>query len=164
MKKAFTLIEIIVSITIFSIVILFLYQALDITKNSNKFYSEKLTQKEENNQIKKLLFLDTINGKISKISKDRNNNSILQITTTNTYHNPFHQNITYFLSREKNLIRIESKNEFNKDKLNDEFFDNANIDIIKQKIEKFIVKNDTKRISIYLQTEDKKDILIGFEK
>ena len=59
-KKAFTLLEVLISITIFSIIIIFLYQSLEITQKSNNFYSDKLELKQDDNSLKKMFFLDFI--------------------------------------------------------------------------------------------------------
>jgi len=165
-KKSFTLIEILISISLFSIIILFLYQSLNMMTNSNAFYSKKLDTKQKENNIKKILFLDIINKELNSSDvvflKDRDENSILNFKTTNTYHNPFYQNITYMVSSNKNLLRIESKNKFEKEKLNDVFFDTSYIDIIDQNISKFKANQQNEKISIYIQKLNKDKIIFSF--
>ena len=162
-KTSFTLVEILVSIAIFTIVILFLHQALDMTQKTNSFYSEKLDEKKLQNNLKKMFFLDLIHKNKGFISKeDRQKNSIVTFQTTNTYHNPFYQNITYMVSKEKNLIRIESKTKFNSRKLNNNFFNTSYIDIIDSNITKFKVKEQKdKKIVFYILKENDK-ILYSF--
>lgn len=163
-KKAFTLVEILISITLFSIIVLFLYQTLDMTKKTNSFYSEKLTQLEENNRIKKIFFLDFIYKKDVDIviDRDREQNSLLHFSSSNTYHNPFFTNITYMVSREKNLLRIESKEKFDKRLLNDKFFENSFIDIMYSDVEKFeVVKSDSK-VSFYIKKTNEDKVLFSF--
>ena len=79
MKKSFTLVEVIISITLFAIIVLFLYETLDGTKKSNQFFNDKLVQKQDTNSIKKILFMDFIHelddGSI-KIDKDNTNINI----------------------------------------------------------------------------------------
>jgi hypothetical protein len=162
MKKSFTLLEVLISISLFAIITIFLYQSLDITKKSNDFYSSKLEIKQDENRLKKLFFLDFINksnkkNSLLKITKDNDENNIIQLQSTNIYHNPFYTNITYLVSKEKNLIRIESKNIFNPKKLNDSFFDTAYVDIIYQGVKELKVKKIDKDILIYINTiEDEK--------
>lgn len=162
MKKqtGFTLVEILVSISIFSIVILFLHRTLDMTQKSNKFYSNKLTQKQKENNVKKVFFLDLIhkNNKLST-KNDREKNSIVKFKSTNTYHNPFYENITYLVSKEKNLLRIESKELFDSKKLTDSFFKNSYIDIIDNNVTKFKVETQkNKKIVFYILKGDDKII------
>ncbi|MEA2050808.1 MAG: prepilin-type N-terminal cleavage/methylation domain-containing protein [Campylobacterota bacterium] len=165
-KKSFTLVEILISISLFSIIILFLYQTLDMTQKSNDFYSSKLDLKKEQNNIQKILFLDTINqieNNNTIIENTKDDYSILTLKTSNTFHNPFYQHITYMVSKNKNLIRIESKNRFNQKKLNDDFFDNAYIDIILSDISIFKIKVQVdKQIAFYIKQKNNNKILFTF--
>jgi prepilin-type N-terminal cleavage/methylation domain-containing protein len=162
MKKGFTLLEILISITIFSIVILFLYQTLDITQKSNNFYSQKLKDKQNLNNFKKLIFRDIINKQNDiKIELDRDNNHIVKYQTKNTYHNPFYNNITYFVTKDKELVRIESKTIFDEKNINDEFFNTAYIDIIAYNIEKFKINTSKDKTSFYIKKSNNIEILIG---
>ena len=150
-KKSFTLIEMLISITLFSIIVIFLYQALHVTKTSNKFYSNKLKQLESKSNIKKLMFLDIINSKQNSIhiSSDKNDNTILTLETTNLYHNNFFVNVTYLLSRDNKLMRIESKDRFKKDNTY-QLEDNSYIDILENNISKFVVTIDKKYKKDYI--------------
>jgi prepilin-type N-terminal cleavage/methylation domain-containing protein len=161
-KNAFTLVEMLISITLFTIITLFLYQTLDLTKKSNDFYESKLNIKLDENNLKKLLFLDFIN-KIKpeiEISLHKNHNNIIQLQSANTYHNPFYIYITYFLSREKNLVRIESKTKFNPKKINENFFESAYIDIIYRNVDKIEAKKIDNEILLYINTNKDKKILM----
>jgi len=151
-KKAFTLIEVLISITIFSIIAFFLNHALDITQKSNKFYHDKLLIQEDTNYLKKMLFLD-ITNRLSNVTldKDSDENMILTLETSHIYHNPFFTNITYLLTKEKNLVRIESKKKFNKKNLDDKFFDNAYVDVIDTNVTRFIGTNKkNQKLAIYI--------------
>ncbi len=163
-KYGFTLIEILISISIFSIVIIFLYQTLDMTQKSNLFYSKKLTNKQNQNNIKKIFFLDLIHKSKNITTKlDKENNTIVTLQTTNTYHNPFYTNITYLVSREKNLLRIESKTKFNQSKLNDLFFDTSYIDTLDSNITTFkILEQKNKKIAIYIEKEKQEKVIFSF--
>ena len=163
-RYAFTLVEVLISIILFSLIVLFLYQALDMTKKTNQFFSKKVEKKLDINRFKKMLFLDLINKK-SKIEpfKDRRSNNYITFKTTNIYHNPFYENVTYLVSKEKNLIRIESKDKFDKNKLTDNFFDTAYISIILNDIEKFYFKEQKNgKFTFYIKTTKKDEILFGF--
>ncbi|MEA2017725.1 MAG: prepilin-type N-terminal cleavage/methylation domain-containing protein [Campylobacterota bacterium] len=167
--KSFTLVEILISISLFSIIVLFLYQSLNITQKSNQFYTEKLNDKQEINNIKKILFLDLIHSIDSKftIELDNDNNNIFKLNSTNYYHNPFYNNITYLITKEQNLVRIESDKKFDKNKLNDDFFENSYIDILDSNITKFkISKNSIEtlddKIAIYIEKNNEEKIIFGF--
>ncbi|MEA3314810.1 MAG: prepilin-type N-terminal cleavage/methylation domain-containing protein [Campylobacterota bacterium] len=168
MKKSFTLFEVMVSISLFMIIILFLYQTLDMTEKSNKFYSDKLELTKNDNNLKKMIILDIMNRdkaiKPTDILVDKNDNSILHFSTNNIYHNPFYTNITYLISNKDNLIRIESKNKFNIKKIEDDFFDNCYIDILDNNITKFKIKiQKDKSIAFLIEKRNKSRILLNLE-
>lgn len=162
MKKAFSLVEVIVSITIFSIVIIFLYQTLDMTKTSNNFYEKNLNKIIDKNTLKEIVFEDLLSVTDTNstiISVDKNKNSILQLQTINTFHNPLFNNITYLLSKDDKLLRIESLDPFNFNDINDYFLDNSYIDILYENIDFFyILKNKNNQqsytFSIKLKNND----------
>ncbi|MEA3352816.1 MAG: prepilin-type N-terminal cleavage/methylation domain-containing protein [Campylobacterota bacterium] len=162
--KAFTLVEILISITLFSIIILFLYETLNITQKSNDLYSEKLSEKQNSNIIKKIIFFDLMhNDKTSLLlSKNNDEQTTLSMKTTNTYHNPFFQHITYLLSKGE-LIRVESKKKFDIKKLNDDFFKDSYIDVLDRDIKKFkVVIHNNKQVSFFIQKSDTQKMLFGF--
>ncbi len=157
MKKSFTLIELIVSIALFFMIVIFLYKTIDITKITNDFFSSKVSKVISTNKIKKVLFEDIVEADIIELQSDNNKNTILYLETTNMYHNVFYKHVTYIVSRENKLIRIESLKKFDKLKLNDEFFKEAYIDILINKIEKFKVaqlKDNNKVYAIILKKEN----------
>jgi prepilin-type N-terminal cleavage/methylation domain-containing protein len=165
-KKAFSLVEILISISLFSIIIIFLYQTLDVTERSNKLYTKELISKQDQNYLKKILFMDFINKKDGlaniDILVDNRKNSIVKIKTTHTCHNPFYQNITYLVSRKNNLIRLESKSKFDKTRLDDDFFDYCYVDIIQKDIEKFKVVRQNNKINLYILLKNKNKILMSY--
>ena len=165
--------EIMISIVLFSMIILFLYQTLDMTKKSNDFYTAKLKEQQERTKIASLFFKDILHAqplaqtksKITKdIAEDDSKRSMLWLKTTHTYHNPFYNNVFYFVSSKNNLIRIESKDKFNKSEITDDFFDNAYADIILQDVSKFRVAKHKKgnKIAIYIQIKGKEDYIYSF--
>ena len=163
-KQSFTLIEILISISLLAIIVLFLYQTLDVTTKSNKFFQEKLSIQEYKTNLKKIFFKDIIYSYSIKTEYDKNKNIILDINTSNTYHDSFYNNITYLISKDNNLLRIESKNKFKKDKLYDEFFDTSYIDTIAIDVNKFkVTKTNDKQYAIYLKFKDESDMMFTFK-
>ncbi len=160
-KQSFTLIEVLISIALLSIIVIFLYQTLDISQKSNKFFHTKLVELTDKTSIKKILFNDIIYSyKINTpIPEDKNKNMIFSLITSNTYHNAFYTNTTYLVSKKNNLLRIESKNTFDKNKLY-EFFDTAYIDTIASNVDKFkVIKKIDKQYAIYLEFKDESDMM-----
>ena len=142
MKKAFTLLELIISITLFMIIVVFLYKTLDQTKYSNNLFSNKQEILKQSNHLHNIFLEDIAEASSITIKSDKNKNAIVKIVTDNTYHNSFFNNITYFIGDTKELIRIESKEVFNElETKNLDFYENAFIDILLEDIEYFDVKN-----------------------
>lgn len=164
MKKAFTLVEILVSITLFSIVVIFLYEAFNTTKKTDIFYENKIENILSIGEIKKVIFLDLLNSLDKKytIYKNQDGYSVLSLQSTNSYHNPFYNNITYLVSKEKNLIRIESLRSFDKKKLDDAFFDDAYIDVLDNNISKFEISKKSDSLFFYLLKNKKEKILFSY--
>ncbi len=161
MKKAFTLLEVMISITIFMIVLLFLYKALDQTKHSNKIFATKKEYIKDINYLSNVILEDVLErvkkdkdsekdksskkdknkDKILKIESkfDKNKNSIVQFQTINTYHNIDFTYITYLVGANNKLVRIESKKKFTFEKAPYNFYETSNsyIDILLDNIEYF---------------------------
>ena len=163
-KKSFTLIEILISIVLLSIIVIFLYQTLDMSEKSNKFFHSKLSIKQNKTKIKKLIFYDIIYAKTIVMIEDKNRNTILKINTSNTYHNSFFLNTTYLLSKENNLLRIESKKVFDSKKLHDDFFEYAYIDNIASNVLQFkTIQKNKKEYTIYIKFKDESDMMLTFK-
>lgn len=142
MKKAFTLLELIISITLFMIIVVFLYKTLDQTRHSNNLFLKKEEILKKSNHLHNILLEDIAEASNVTVSYDRNKNAIVKIVTNNTYHNAFFNNITYFIAYSKELIRIESKEAFKEsERVSDDFLNNAFIDILLENTEYFDVKN-----------------------
>ncbi len=145
MKKAFTLLETIISVTIFIIIMIFLYKTLDATKYSNNIFAAKINNLEKSNNLHNIFLEDlaeTYLNSVIEISKDIKNNSIIKLESHNTYHNHFYKNITYMISSSNKLIRIESLDKFNEKIISETFFNNSYIDLLLEDIEYFEAKNN----------------------
>lgn len=158
MKKAFTLIEVVISITLFMILLVFLYKALDQTKYSNKLFSKKEQSLKLSNDLYDIFLEDVAQSKNIKIVWDRDNNSIVKMISTNTYHNSFYTNITYLIGSNSKLVRIESKTEFKEGETPFIFYDNAFIDILLDDIDFFEVQNDKNSYIFALKQNSKERV------
>lgn len=139
-KKAFTLLEVVISVTIFMIMLIFIYKVLDDTKISNKKFEEHIYKSEDINNLYKIFIEDIAESKSNIIlENDKDKNSIVTFESNNTYNNSFYKNITYLVSSNNHLVRIESKNPFKKELPTVEFFNNSYIDVLMKDIKKFII-------------------------
>lgn len=139
------------------IIILFLYKTLDDAKLFSQKLQTHTTKNKSNNDLYQII-LEDIAESTSKfvISQDNNQNSIITFSTSNSFYNPFYSNVTYLISSNKNLLRIESLYQFDKQERAVDFYDKTYIDILKSDIESFkvIPKEDRYIFIIDSKNED----------
>ena len=109
MKRAFTLIELLISISILSILMLFLYKSYADINRSNKTYAIAVKKLSRNELIKKTLYLDLLLASkkrmiIQHIDKEFD---LISFQTTNSLHRRINPYVCYII-REKELYRLES--------------------------------------------------------
>lgn len=156
MKKSFTLLELLISITLFSIIVVFLYKTIDQTKYSNNLFSDKEQALKESNHLHNIFLEDIAESSNITISSDKNKNSIVKIVTNNTYHNAFVNNITYLINSSKKLVRVESYQAFNElQPMTLDFEANSYIDILLEDIEFFELKNSGVSYNFLLKQKDR---------
>lgn len=161
MKKSFTLLELLISISIFSIIIVFLYKTLDQTKYSNILFSKKQETLKESNHLHNILLEDvTESNSTPTVTPDKNKNSIVKINTSNTYHDAFFNNVTYLVGNTKKLLRIESEKVFTElEAKNIDFYRNAYIDVLLEDIEYFELKNDGNNYNFVIKQKGKNRVI-----
>jgi len=107
-RSAFTLIELLISITILSIIMVFLYQSYATLNKSNKIFKQELELIENLRLKRKMIFLDLsiakqkINIKHESIDIDT-----LLFQSSNSVHARFNPYIAYIVNQNK-LYRLES--------------------------------------------------------
>ena len=161
MKKAFTLLEVVISISIFMVMILFMYKALDDTKISNNKFVEYINKDLNINDIYQIVSEDVME-KTSDIAllEDRDKNSLFFFETKNSYHDPFYTNVLY-MNIEDKFIRIESLNQINPKEFSYEVLEDAYIDVLFEKVNSFKAIKDTtnKKINIFIELKNKEKIV-----
>lgn len=154
MKKSFTLLELLISITLFMIIVVFLYKTIDEVKYSNNIFLNKQKAYEIENNIYNIFLEDISESSNITISKDKNKNSIVKIKTNNTYHNPYFNYITYLIGANKKLLRIEGLKEFKEqDIITENTFLDTYIDVLAENIEFFEAKNESNTYVLVLKEE-----------
>jgi len=149
MKKAFTLIEMMIAISIFAIVSLFLYKSYYSLNQSNLKYEELLKKSEKFNKIKKTIYLDftlALSSDISILNQEKIEDVVL-FQTTNSIHNRINPYVGYII-KDKTLYRIESLNKLTYP-LDAEL--DADVDKI-AKVKRFRVYKALKKINSFSKT------------
>jgi len=109
MRRGFTLIELLISITILSIMMLFLYKSYASLNLSNSFYKKEVNQIKDQQLLKKVLFLDfslALGQSVTILNQDSKENALL-MQSSNSIHNRYNPYIAYIVNDFK-LYRLES--------------------------------------------------------
>ena len=139
-----------------------MYKVLDDTKVSNNIFEDYIYKDDKINFLYKI-FLEDIaeaRGTVS-IRPDRDGNAIVNFRSNNSFNNAFYTNIMYMISSSNNLVRIESLEAFNKDKITQEFFEKSYIDILLKDIESFVVTSKDDKYIFLIKQKDKERIIFS---
>jgi len=112
-KKAFTLIELIISIVILSILMLFLYKSYDMLNRSNTLLSGEVKELSKSYLLKKTIYLDftiAISKSIKILNQDQQTD-VLFLQSKHSIHGRVNPYIAYIL-KDKKLYRLESLKPF----------------------------------------------------
>ncbi len=156
-RHAFTLIEMMIAITLFSVIMIFLYQSMARLDRSNQFYSEKLHGIVTEQSLFKTLYLDLSlslpnSGVIDNINRDED---MIFMQTSHVVHTHVMPYVVYFV-KEKHLYRVESAA-----KLSYPFESNINalIDDFGP-IKKFRIYKNSTHFLLHINIDGKEDTLL----
>jgi len=110
-RNAFTLIEMMIAISLFAVVMIFLYQAMATVDKSNRFYTKRLEEITTQQSLYKTIYLDLALSQptatqIESISKEVD---MVFIQTAHVVHTHVMPYVVYFV-KDKHLYRVESAN------------------------------------------------------
>jgi len=153
MRKGFTLIELMVSISILSVMVVFLYQSYASLNRSNKFYANELTKISAQQLRKRVLFLDysLAHAKSLKIKNLGSEEDIVFMQTSHSLHKIYNPYVAYVI-KEKKLYRLESLKEFKEYPfgVNDEFVVDCLGDVNSFRVYKSEARLKSQSTEIYL--------------
>ena len=113
MRRGFTLIELMISITILSIVMLFLYQSYSSLNKTNKLYDKETNKIQTKQMRKKIMFLDfslVLSKDITIINQNRKEDVVF-LQSSHSMHDRYNPYIAYIVKDSK-LYRLESLKKF----------------------------------------------------
>ncbi|MEN8303565.1 MAG: prepilin-type N-terminal cleavage/methylation domain-containing protein [Campylobacterota bacterium] len=113
MKNSFTIIEMIISTTILSIMMLFLYESYSSLNSSNIFYKKEVSSIKADQLKKRVLFLDLTLAfaKSIKIFNQASNQDVVFFQSSNSIYKNYNPYIAYIM-KDSRLYRLESLKEF----------------------------------------------------
>lgn len=113
MRKAFTLIELMISIMLLSLIMLFLYKSYAELNRSNSIYAIKVQEMKKSELLKKRLYLDisvALRDSIKIINQSRSED-VLFLQTSSSVHKRINPYVAYFIKQSR-LYRLESLKPF----------------------------------------------------
>jgi len=165
MKKAFTLIEVLVSVVLLGLISVFIASTISQTKNNNMLFEHKVNGDKKLEFLVDILYNDIYFSKSLTVTGLKKY-SVLYIKSKNSIYGIDEPYITWLVLKEKNkLIRIESARKITlpvKEELKKFLF----IDEVIKDCEHFTINisKDKKKILTYLHVKDKKPIIFEIEK
>ena len=166
MRRSFTLIELLISVGLLSLIIIFLYNSLDTLRRSNSFYEINLKKDESRHKIFNTIYFDLLRadaGTIGIKAGYEKDFDILTLRSLNSLYMLERPYITYVVSRVENtLLRIESLFPI-KLPLSYELENRVKIDKIANEFELFKFFQDGKKENVLVSLKHKKIEPILFE-
>jgi len=164
-RSAFTLIEIVISIFLLSLIIIFVSESLSNLSSSQKIVDKIVNNESLENKLTKTLYYDLFFAKNIKITGGKNY-SILYLTTQNSLFNiDYPYVIWYVLKNNNTLCRLESAYKINLPLYPEDFYKvNVSKVLTQCEIFKIYKSKDKIRFLIYIKTKNKPPITLELYK
>ena len=156
MRKAFTLVELMISVLLLSLIVTFLYQSVAQLQTSNMQFLDKTEKLQKRENLLNIFYNDFMNATSIEWYDKGNEFDVIIMQTNNSFHNMSKPYVLYKVYRdESKLMRIESPVE-KIDFLNNTFRFNDIIEDVKL----FKVYEQKGHYLIYLNAKDMEDIYL----
>jgi len=154
-RKAFTLLEVLISIALMGIVIVALFSSVDMMQNSNQQLAQYLEKSKKMTKATKVLYLDILgsDGNIT-IQKDEFSRVCMEETQNSLYALPAAKVCWIVLKKDNTLARIEGNNY----KLPVGSEERVEVDSIMNNIEVFDVYHEKDKVLVLLQQQGKEPV------
>ncbi len=154
-RKAFTLLEVLISIALMGIVIVALFSSVDMMQDSNQQLAQYLEKSKKTTNATKVLYMDMIDsdGNIT-ITKDEFSRVCIEETRNSLYALPSAKVCWIVLKKENTLARIEG----NGYHLPVGLEEKVEIDPVMRGIEVFDVYHEKDKILVLIQQQGKEPI------
>ena len=154
-RKAFTLVEVLISIALMGIVLVALFSSVDMLRDSNQHLSKQLKTTQKTTQATQVLFKDILSsdGNIT-ITKDEFSRVCIESTANSLYALP-RAKVCWVVMKEGNqLVRVEGT-EYN---LPTSFDDRVEVDRVMENVELFDLYHSNGKVLVVLKEKSKEAI------
>lgn len=165
MKRAFTLVEILVSVVLLGLISIFVSSLVQQTKSNNTIFEKKVHEDSKLEVLVDILYRDLYLSRELRI-ESYPQYSILHVKSKNSIYSIAEPYVTWLVLKNDNtLMRLESAKKITLP-LDDEFKKDIFVDIGIKNCEHFSinVSNDKKNILTFIHIKNKKPILFEIEK
>jgi len=154
-RKAFTLLEVLISIALLGIVVVALFSAVDMMQDSNEHLAKHLEKSKKITKATKVLYLDMMasDGNIT-IQKDEFSRVCMEETRNSLYALPSAKVCWVVLKKNNTLARIEG----NAYQLPLNVEERVEVDLIMPNIEVFDLYHEKDKILVLIQQKEKEPI------
>lgn len=154
-RKAFTLIEVLISIALMGIIIVALFSSVDLLQNSNEHLLKHLKKSKKISKATKTLYNDILSsdGNIT-LKKDEFSRVCMEETRNSLYALPSAKVCWVVLKKDKTLVRVEG----NAYRLPLRVDDRVEVDFIMKGVSLFDVYHEKDKVLVLLQQEGKEPI------
>lgn len=162
-KRAFSLVELIISIVLLGIIVIFLYSTVSNLEKTNKIFAANEKALSEKEKVVDLLYDDIFAANSLELRGIEY--SLASMQTSNSLYDISKPYVTWLVSREKNtLLRFESTKEFKN--INSQNSDYFHISKVREDCEVFKVYQSKKKenVLIHLKFKDQEPIIYEFAK
>lgn len=154
-RKAFTLIEVLISIALLGLMIVPLFSVVDMMRNSNEHLLKALENSKQITKATKVLFLDILSsdGKL-EIKKDEYSRLCIDETKNSLYNLPVAKVCWVVLKHKNTLVRIEG----NLYKMPLKSDDRVEVDAVMNDIELFDIYHEKDKVVVLIKQQSKEPI------
>jgi len=154
-RKAFTLIEVIISIALLAMIIVPLFSVIDLMRKSNDKLANALENSKKVSKATKVLYMDILSsdGQLT-IKKDEFTRLCIEDTKNSLYNLPTAKVCWLVLKNKNSLARIEGS----KYELPLKFEDRVEVDTVMSDIEIFDVYQQKDKVLVLLQEQGEKSV------
>ncbi|HHD79687.1 MAG TPA: type II secretion system protein [Epsilonproteobacteria bacterium] len=154
-RKAFTLIEVLVSIALLGIILVPLFSVVDMMRKSNTHILKALKSSQEVTKASKVLFLDILSSDGTlEIKKDEFTRLCIDETKNSLYNLPVAKVCWVVLKKKNTLVRIEGYGY----KLPLKSEDKVEVDSVMEDIDLFDVYQQKDKVLVFLRQQGKEPI------